>query len=174
MAREPEPIPLDAAEILRALDVHDVAYVLIGSMAAIAHGAPYLTRDVDVTPRCDPANLARLAEALISLGAKLRVPDDPEPVEIQLDARTFAQMPTMTLRTRAGDLNLSFQPEGTAGYDDLIRRRVDITAFGVVVPVAHLDDVIRSKEAAGREKDRLVLPLLRRLQQRLAEEGREG
>lgn len=171
MAREPEPVPLDAAEILRALDAHAVAYVLIGGMAAIAHGAPYVTRDIDVTPRRDAENLARLAAALTGLGARLRVPGDPEPVDIPLDARTFVHMQTMTFRTRAGDLDLSFRPDGTKGYDDLNRRRVDIAAFGLVVPVAHLDDVIRSKEAAGREKDRLVLPLLRRLQQRLADDS---
>jgi len=45
-----------------------------------------------------------------------------------------------------------------------------ITVGGVPVLVASLADVIRSKEAASREKDRAVLPALKRLQMRLAGE----
>ncbi len=40
---------------------------------------------------------------------------------------------------------------------------IHLTVLGVEVDVASLADVIRSKEAAGREKDRLVLPVLRRI-----------
>jgi hypothetical protein len=39
----------------------------------------------------------------------------------------------------------------------------------VVVTVAALEDIVRSKEAANREKDRVVLPALRRLLERSEE-----
>ena len=169
MPRNPDPVPLDPARILRALDAHGVAYLLIGGMAAVAHGAAYVTLDLDITPQRTAGNLDRLAAALTELGAALRVPGDPDPVPVAIDARTFGQMQTMTFRTAAGDLDVAFRPDGTGGYDDLNRRRVVVAAFGLAIPVAHLDDVIRSKEAAGREKDRLALPLLRRLQERLAD-----
>jgi hypothetical protein len=67
------------------------------------------------------------------------------------------------LTTRAGDLDIAFQPSGTGGYDDLRRGALTLSIQGISVPVASLADVVRSKEAAGREKDRLVLPMLRRL-----------
>jgi len=65
--------------------------------------------------------------------------------------------------TDHGRLDITFEPSGTAGYPDLARDAVHLEILGVEVDVASLADVIRSKEAAGREKDRLVLPVLRRL-----------
>ncbi len=70
-----------------------------------------------------------------------------------------------TLTTPSGDLDLVVSPDGTDGYQDLIRaadRLVVAVDPEVSVPVASLADVIRSKKAAGRDKDRAALPLLRR------------
>lgn len=65
--------------------------------------------------------------------------------------------------TRVGDLDLSFVPTGTGGYEDLRRDSLVVDLRGVTVRVASLADVVRSKEAAGRPKDLLALPTLRRL-----------
>lgn len=54
-------------------------------------------------------------------------------------------------------------PSGTSGYEDLVRSAVWMRLEDVDIPVASLADVIRSKEAAGREKDRAMLPTLRQL-----------
>jgi predicted nucleotidyltransferase len=67
------------------------------------------------------------------------------------------------LTTDAGDLDLRFVPAGTRGFEDLVRDAVRVDITGITLRVASLADVIRSKEAAGREKDRAALPLLRRL-----------
>ena len=50
-----------------------------------------------------------------------------------------------------------FAPDGIEDFEEAWRRRVDVEGF----PVCHPDDIIRSKEAAGRVKDREVLPRLR-------------
>jgi len=77
------------------------------------------------------------------------------------------QMKLLNLTTRFGDLDLSFEPSGTSGYAELSRRSVDYDlGGGLVVAVAALEDIIRSKEAANREKDRLALPTLRLLLQK--------
>jgi len=70
-------------------------------------------------------------------------------------------MVTVTLWTDAGALDIALRPDGTAGYDDLHDSLTIVNHEGHEVPVASLADVIRSKEAAGREKDLLVLPALR-------------
>ena len=78
--------------------------------------------------------------------------------------RRLAPDAILNLTTQAGDLDLTFRPSGTEGYADLRRDAVKIEAAdGVQLLVASLADVIRSKEAAGREKDRIALPRLRRL-----------
>lgn len=75
----------------------------------------------------------------------------------------LARVSVLHLTTRHGDLDLSFEPSGTAGYDNLHRGAVALKLRGLVLSVASLADIIRSKEAADREKDRMVLPALRRL-----------
>ena len=81
--------------------------------------------------------------------------------------RNLSEDSILNLSTRAGDLDLAFRPSGTQGYADLKREAVDLELeAGVRILVASLADVIRSKEAANREKDRMALPRLRRLRDR--------
>jgi hypothetical protein len=70
-------------------------------------------------------------------------------------------MVTITLVTEAGPLDIAMRPDGTTGYEDLNGSVIVMRYEGMDVPVASLSDVIRSKEAAGREKDIRVLPALR-------------
>jgi hypothetical protein len=157
----------DPEKILGVLERHEVDYVVIGGLAAFLRGSPYPTDDVDITPRRDRANFGRLAAALRELDAKLRVPDLPEPLEIPLDEWSFDQGTTWTFWTSAGRLDLSLLPDGTRGYADLARGATrEPIAEGLSVAVASLKDVIRSKQAADREKDRRVLPELRRVLER--------
>jgi hypothetical protein len=170
--RQQEPPPLsdeDAAAIFAVLGRHQVAYVVIGGMAAALWGSDLpRTTDVDITPAADPANLSRLAAALAELRACLRVEGLAEGIPAPLDAEALAGRFVVTLITDHGPLDLSFVPEGTSGYADLASRAAHrpITAYGDV-PVADLADVIASKAAAGRAKDLSQLPSLRRLLDRL-------
>jgi hypothetical protein len=160
-------VPYRPDEILEVLERHLVLYVVIGGLAAELRGSPYVTRDVDVTPARTRENFMRLATALRELDAKLRIPDMDKPLEIPLDERSFEQGTTWTFVTKHGYLDIALLPDGTRGYDDLRRSatREQLTDT-VTVFVAALADVIRSKEAAGREKDRAVLPILRQVLER--------
>jgi hypothetical protein len=166
-----EPDPL---EILRALERHGVRYVLIGAAAARVAGAPVVTEDVDVTPATNQENLERLAAALRELGARLRSSAEPEGVAFPLDAEMLTGAEMWTLTTSAGDLDLCFMPAGTRGYDDLRREASRVRlGRGLIVTVASLRDVIRSKEAAGHDKDLAELPLLRRTLEQIRERQRK-
>lgn len=115
----------------------------------------------------EQANLGRLADALRELDAKLRISGVDGPVEFPLDQHSFDWGTTWTFVTTHGFLDIALLPDGTRGYDDLrrgaSRERISDT---LEVSVASLADVIRSKEAAGREKDRAVLPVLRQVLER--------
>jgi len=150
-------------EILEALDRHGVRYVLIGGLAAVLHGSAHVTTDVDVVPEEALHNLERLSAALKELGARIRVAGEPDGVPFDHSAESLARVRIWNLQTSKGDLDITFEPSGTRGYDDLHRDVVLMRVRGIDVPVASLADVIRSKEAAGRERDRAVLPGLREL-----------
>ena len=149
--------------MLGALHRHGVEYVLIGGLAATLHGSTLRTGDADICPARDPDNLDRLSAALRSLDARVRSVDAPDGIRFACDAVFFGRVDLCNLTTTAGDLDISFVPAGTAGFDDLAAHAVTYDLDGLPVPVASLDDVIRSKRAANRAKDRAALPELEAL-----------
>lgn len=155
----------DPVAIFTALAAHGVRYVVVGGLAARLRGAPLITEDVDVTPATDRENLVALCGALRELDARLRTKSDPDGVSFPIEPEMLVTARSWTLVTRPGDLDVVFEPSGSSGYGDLVRDaemiRVQVEPE-LHVPVASLRDVIRTKEAAGREKDRAALPLLRR------------
>jgi len=149
--------------IVRVLLEHGIRFVVIGGLAAQAHGSVMITRDIDVTPAMDSDNLTRLSAALTELNARVRHPDITEGLPFGHDATSLAAATFSNLITDYGELDLSFHPAGTGGFDDLARDAVTVSFGGQPMPTASLRDIVRSKDAANRDKDRRVLPLLRRL-----------
>jgi hypothetical protein len=162
-----EPAPFDPEAIFRILENHGVRYVLVGGLAATLYGSPYVTTDVDITPDREPDNLEALASALEDLQARIRAEGVPGGLEFDRSAEMLSRTEILNLTTPYGDVDITFVPSGTRGYDDLRRHAVELTIHDTRVVVASLADVIRSKEASNREKDRLTLPTLRRLLERL-------
>jgi hypothetical protein len=159
----PAEADFDPARVLAVLNTEGVRYVLIGGLAAAIHASPFVTSDVDITPARDRDNLARLDRALGRLDARIRTETVPAGLAFDHSAEALARGDMWNLVTNAGDLDVSFLPAGTTGYDDLRRDAEDLEVLQLVVPVASLADVVRSKAAANRDKDRLQLPTLRRL-----------
>lgn len=153
----------DPAAILRALAEAGVDYVLIGGIAATLHGSPHVTFDVDIVPDRRRENLEALARVLEAIDARIRTAGVPEGLPFDRSPELLERVEILNLTTRFGDLDLTFVPSGTSGYEDLAANAEDLAIEGVPIAVASLADIIRSKEAAGREKDRVTLPALRRL-----------
>src|SRR4051812_25267587 len=161
---ERQPPSFRPEHIIAVLDRHSVDYVLVGGFAAVAHGAPHITNDIDITPKDSLDNLARLSTALTELDARVRGDHEGrETFEFSHDAESLRHQTVLNLTTSSGNLDITVRPSGTQGYDDLRRDAIQITVDGIRVTVASLADVIRSKEAANRPKDRAALPVLRRL-----------
>lgn len=153
----------DFDRILSVLVSHDVRFVIIGGLAALAQGSPFPTEDVDITPETSSANLGRLSSALRDLEARIRTDAVPDGLPFDHDGESLASAGVWNLQTRFGWLDISLVPNGTEGFDDLDRDAKDLEVMGIHVRVASLADVIRSKQAAGRDKDKLVLPVLREI-----------
>ena len=58
-------------------------------------------------------------------------------------------------------VDIVFSPVGIRSFASAMSRKVNLEIQGVSVPVVSLEDIIASKEAAGRAKDRQALPILR-------------
>jgi len=157
---------LDPERLLRALAEKGVRFVLIGALAARLQGFPRLTADADITPAKDPDNLERLARALRALDARVYTEQIPEGLAFDCSPQMLGRADIWNLITAAGRLDIAFKPSGTEGYDDLARHAEHFTIYGGELLAARLEDIIRSKEAANRPKDRQDLPVLREMLKR--------
>lgn len=141
--------------VIRLLGRHGVRYVVIGGLAAVTHGAPLITQDVDICYARDDANLQGLTAALTEIHAELRGAD--RRVRARLDAKMLPAGDAFTFTTDIGWLDLLGTPAGTEGYEDLARTADAFDLFDSRVLVASVEDLIRMKRASGRPKDLLAL-----------------
>lgn len=159
----------DPEALLAVLTRHGVRFVVVGGFAATVHGSPLPTYDVDITPQRDVANLERLVLALAELGARIRVESEPEGLPFAADANLLLGVSVLNLVTRLGELDLVLLPAGDLTYESLLAGALHLDLDGLELDVASLADVVTSKAAANRAKDRAALPVLRALLARTSE-----
>ena len=136
-----------AQEVRDAFARQAVRYLFIGKSGAILLGFPDTTQDADLFVERSQGNGQALVRALMELGFAL-TPDQQREIE---SGKDFVQ-----LKNGPFDLDLVFAPDGIERFEDAWSRHVDVEGF----PVCHPDDIIASKRAANRDKDRESLPRL--------------
>lgn len=155
--------------LFAALNDGGVDYVVIGGIAAQAHGSAQFTGDADVCYAPDGANLDRLGRTLVALDARLRgVADD---VPFVPDGATLRRVQVLTLNTPYGSLDVLAAPSGSPGYEALAAAAIRVDWDGVAIKVASLRDLIAMKKAAGRPKDLVAVEELEAIQRLLREQG---
>jgi hypothetical protein len=141
----------DFTALLQALVGGGVEFIVIGGVAATAHGSAHATVDLDVVYRRTAENIARLAAALAPLTPYLR--GAPPGLPFTFDPDTIRRGLNFTLTTRAGDLDVLGEATGGGSYDALLSRTVVLTVFGLDCRFVDLEALIHLKRAAGRPKD---------------------
>lgn len=152
---------VDCETVLHTLTDHEVKFILIGGMAAIIHGSPRLTEDVDVVYARDGENIRRLVEALRPLSPYLR--GAPRGLPFTWDERTVRMGLNFTLDTSLGDVDLLGEVTGGGTYEQLAPYSAEASAFGRRFLCVGLERLIQLKRASGRAKDLLVLAELQTL-----------
>ena len=135
--------------MIRALA--NVRFIVVGGVAAIAHGATRLTQDFDVVYARDTENLRALATALSPHAPYLR--GAPPGLPFVFDERTLSQGLNFTLETALGDVDLLGEIVGGGGYDALEPHSIELELYGLRCKCLDLPTLIHVKRAAGRPKD---------------------
>lgn len=135
--------------VFKSLNSHEVKYLVIGGVAAIAHGSMRSTFDLDILIEPTLENARRLLEALLAIGfgtASLTTPENVVKNEITI----FRDLVNIDVQTRTPGLDFS------AAW----QRRVKMSAHGVDFDAISLEDLLASKRAVGRPKDLLDIESL--------------
>jgi len=163
-------VVFDPRPILGVLARHRVRFVVIGGIAAWLQGSTTITNDFDICYARDQENLERLAAALNEVQATLR--GVREKIAFILDARTLKAGLNFTFDTQYGPFDCLGEAGGGFGYEQLLRNADRMDLVGTTVLVASLDDLIRMKRAAGRNKDLIEIENLAALREVRESEGR--
>lgn len=137
--------------ILRTFVEGGVEVIIIGGVAASAHGSARFTNDIDFVYRRTPENLARLVDTLAPYEPYLR--GAPPGLPFRWDAETIRHGLNFTLTTTLGPVDLLGEVTGGGTYEDLLPASEVLPFFGVQARFVNLDTLIRLKRAAGRPKD---------------------
>lgn len=137
-----------AQEIGRVLKKYNIRYLFIGKSGAIILGFPDTTQDADLFVEKTKTNCAALVQAMLELGFPLKTKEQEEIKK----GKDFVQ-----IREGPFDLDLIFAPDGIETFEEAYEKSLEIEGL----PVCHIDDIIRSKEATGRVKDKESLPRLK-------------
>ena len=147
--------------MLQGLTEARVRFVVVGGVAAAAHGSAHVTNDLDVCYDTATANVTRLATLLAEWDAYPRGVEQGLP--FFMDDRQFRTTPVMTLTTREGFIDVLDRVAGVGDYAKALEQSVEFEAFDVRFPTLDLPALIRAKRAAGRPKDMAQLPELEAL-----------
>lgn len=141
----------DFRRLIAALAESDVAFIIVGGLAATIHGSARLTQDVDVVYERGPENLHRVVRALAPFAPYLR--GAPAGLPFDWSTTTLRHGLNFTLTTSLGAIDLLGEIPGGGRYEALLDATVDVELFGVRCRALDLGALIRAKRAAGRPKD---------------------
>lgn len=155
---------VDEGSLVGALEVlldEKAELILVGGLACVIQGAPFVTQDVDVVHRRTEANVARVERALERLNARVRGrPGDP------LWPSTAALLGPghHLLMTDAGPMDLLGTIEQGADYDALVGDTVELEVTpGRPVQVLTVERILSLKASSTHPKDRRTVSALKAL-----------
>ncbi len=129
-------------DVFKSFHDHDVRYLVIGGVAAVLHGVPRATFDLDILIEATPENARRLIQALLDAQfgtADLTTADELLSNEITV----FNDRVRIDVQTTTPGLE----------FRDAWNRRKVMTYQGQEISVASREDLISSKRASGRPVD---------------------
>lgn len=156
------PPHFDALELFRALGRHEVEYVTVGGVAIQAYGGQRMTQDLDVAIASSRENMERLAAALADVDGRILGPDGQRSKSIP-SASLLASGDQWHLVTAYGPFDVLTLPAHIGSFADVRARAHDVQLGDLSIPIAHRDDLLRMKRAAGRPQDLADVRLLESL-----------
>ncbi|SRR5579883_1329279 len=139
------------SRLLSALSTARVEYIVVGGLAAAAHGVARYTSDLDIVYKRSPENIHRLVETIRPFEPYLR--GAPPGLPFRWDDRTISGGLNFKLITNSGELDLLGEITGGGGYDALLPHAIELNIYGTPCLCLGIEKLIDVKNASGRPKD---------------------
>ena len=140
MAISAKPLPL--VQLLAALQAERIKFMLVGMSAANLQGVLAGTIDVEIWIGLPARQYMRVINLCRKLGATLRSPN-----KVHLCDAT--------------PIDFIYEVSGLPAFDREFPRARWLPFHGMKIPVLPLERICKSKQAAGRDKDKLHILLIR-------------
>jgi hypothetical protein len=154
---------MDPIRLLEALSAARAEVVLVGGLAAVLHGSSIVTQDIDLCYRRDEDACRLLLVALRPFEPEI-FPRRSEPIPLEPQLLMTHRM--LHLHTSAGRVDLLSEVPGLGRYEDFVGAAEAVRLGNGDIAALSLDQLIASKTAMGRPKDRDHLDVLEELRRR--------
>jgi predicted nucleotidyltransferase len=150
---------MQLTQLVQRLCEADIDFVIVGGYAAVLHGSSHVTRDLDVCMVLSSANVEKLREIFKDLHPTHRF--TPQRLSFLNNPDPGVSLKNLYLQTDIGAVDFLSTITGVGSFEDVGRGAVSVELFGKRLRVIGVEDLIKAKEALGREKDVLVAKELR-------------
>jgi predicted nucleotidyltransferase len=146
-------------DLLKRLNDAGVEFVVIGGVAAIAHGSARVTADLDVCAPLKEPNISRILDALRGIRPRHRMRPDKPPLPD--DPARFKDFKNLNVLTELGIIDILSEVNGVGAFDQVVHHSMVTEMGDMRIRILDLDALIAAKQAANRPKDRVAVTELK-------------
>lgn len=151
------------------LNGRDVKYLVIGGLAVNLYGFARATGDMDIMISLENKNINKFLDAVKILGFKTRIPVNIEDFSSLEKRKMWMEEKNMQVFSVYNPKNMMEQLdivlENDIDFETAYKRKETLTAGDIEIPVVSIDDLIKLKQIAGRERDELDIRALKKIKE---------
>ena len=158
---------LDYLGIFRKFNEEGIRYLVVGGLAMNLLGVPRVTYDIDILLELEDDNIKALMGIMKAWGFKPKVPvnvmdfADKEKRNEWIATKNMKAFNLVNEKWALSEIDIII--DAPVAYSNARKRARKITVQGVSIPVISIDDLIKMKQAAGRELDKADIQYLKKV-----------
>ncbi|NQT89991.1 MAG: nucleotidyltransferase family protein [Candidatus Omnitrophica bacterium] len=153
-------------EILREFNKKKVRYILVGGIAVNIHGYMRTTADLDILLEMEDANLRKVVKILKKHGYHVKQPVDPISIADKATREDWIKnknMKAFNFYKEDEFKEIDIIIKSSLSYDAAKKNIQRVKIGKMILPVIAIDDLIKMKQGAARDIDKIDIKMLRKI-----------
>ncbi len=154
-------------ELFKALAAQGIEYLVAGGFAVNFHQVQRATADLDLIVHLEQRNVEKFLKLVAAMGYLPKIPVDTllfaraDIRKTWIEDKGLAVLSFYNPKVRFETIDIFVKEPHP--FDELVSRRLVVQAFGTIIPVVGIDDLIEMKSRVGRDKDLFDVAQLRKI-----------